>query len=534
MKKRLFAIVCLVAAIVGCESMTHGEETQVVLNGSFEELRDDRPAYWSYRFFGEPRNPALGDIGIDEEFASHGEKCLVIKPLTDEGLSANQILHTPTGRLRGKTVRMSADIRTAGPTYAYILVIAYNPNMPPDPDLGIPSAGKAFEGQVSEDGFIRLSAEFTASENAEFLLAAVGASGNGGRAYIDNVEISVDVAKPAQAPVVEQSEMIEPELRGFPVGFVNESPIDASEKGREKMVELISRNGEMINLFFHLRYNALLNRDMVTGHEAVLETAKQAQSLGLERAVTLDFTHDGPAGVGYINPMPDGTKVEKLTPRIQRAYVEELMALCRLVEPTAVMIGIEANLFYWRYPEQWQNYVDLFKRAYSAVKSEFPQAHVTAYFTLEWMVNQNGRLKKDSVAVWQKLLPEIDSIAYSVYLPTDDLPADKMPEGFFTAVRSVAPDKPLAIPEFGIRSEGSIKFNENNQAKVLKRIFEEVGPLQPAFMVYFSLYDQKLLGAPLWYRSAFAPIGLFKEDGTPKKAWALWTQLPRLKSKTGQ
>ena len=57
-------------------------------------------------------------------------------------------------------------------------------------------------------------------------------------------------------------------------------------------------------------------------------------------------------------------------------------------------------------------------------------------------------------------------------------------------ISKVALDRSLAICEFGMRNDAEGGFSESDQAEVRRRILLEVGPTQPAFLVWYSLYDQ--------------------------------------------
>ncbi|MHC4608273.1 MAG: hypothetical protein ACYTAF_15290, partial [Planctomycetota bacterium] len=99
---------------------------------------------------------------------------------------------------------------------------------------------------------------------------------------------------------------------------------------------------------------------------------------------------------------------------------------------------------------------------------------------------------------------------------------DKLADGYFTAAREVAPDLPLALPEFGALEGPNSPLDEEGQAKCLERILRELAGVKVSFACWYSLYDQSYIGAPDWFRKAFDRIGLHRMDGSAKPAWAAW------------
>ena len=176
--------------------------------------------------------------------------------------------------------------------------------------------------------------------------------------------------------------------------------------------------------------------------------------------------------VGDINPMPDGTPVAALTPEVRNAYIDELVALVAEMDPLFVSVGIEASIFYSVRPDQWENYILLMGEVRSALAS-YPELHVTSYFCLDDMIDDQGNFQQPMRDAWEEIMPYCDSVAYSFYPDLSDTMFFAV-EDYFAIPKVLSPDKPLLIPEFGIRSDTTQGFSEALQNVFMSHIVSEI------------------------------------------------------------
>jgi hypothetical protein len=72
-----------------------------------------------------------------------------------------------------------------------------------------------------------------------------------------------------------------------------------------------TRAADLVNLFFHVQWNALDGKGLLEGHDWTLRLGDEADKRGLKKSMVFDLTHDGKvhddilAGVGLVNAFPD-------------------------------------------------------------------------------------------------------------------------------------------------------------------------------------------------------------------------------------
>jgi len=500
----------------------------VVSNGSFEQppVSTERPRYWYVGWADStPAYAAQGEWALDATQKTEGLVSVKLSPQLAGGYQFSQIVHVPTYNLSGKTVTVTADIRKSGLSEdPWILVFALNPTLPDDPQFGIGMAGKVIlTADGPQEQWQTYSDSFTATDNAVCIAVALITDGTTGSAWFDNVQVELDEPVPGPEPSERASVL---ENREFRIGFVGDNPIDLSEKAEEEMISKIASRAEVFNVFFHVRWTHLTGEDISVGHKQRIEQAQRARAAGLQLIMTFDFTHDAADSVGELNPAPDGnpppgaTPFDLTNPVVRNAYKQEILGLANIVHPRWVMVGIEMDIFHGKYPEQWDEYVTMYKEIYDELKLQDPFVKVGAYFCLSWMVSGDCTVSTANAADWQMLLPELDFTGYSAYPGTDFYPATGLDSGYFNAAVSVAPGLPLLLSEFGVVGGASATLTEAEQVAFLERIFQELSEVDVEVACWYSMYDQSYIGAPAWFQEAFGQLGMHRQDGTSKEVWA--------------
>ena len=201
-----------------------------------------------------------------------------------------------------------------------------------------------------------------------------------------------------------------------------------------------ARYGDAINIITHVRRTELTGEPLSYGHEKALALATLAGNSDLPTILTFDFTHGPPQNVADLNPKPNGYPVGNLSnPAVQSALENELLRLVDSIDQRDTSI------------------------------------HVTTYFTLRWMVDQEANVDTAKANVWRQLLPEPESVGYSAYQGNRFYPhPDSLAPGYFTSARQVAPNRPLFLNEFGVHGGDSTNITEAKQAATLDTILSQL------------------------------------------------------------
>ncbi len=510
-------------------SLSAFSQQQVVSNPGFETTGSDtaRPSYWRIGFRSSPYSYAdsAGSWAYDSSYATQGARSLRMMPSDTDGYVITQILHLPTYDLKNKKVHLELDIRHQGLAQPPVVVLAaINPELPPDPALGVGVAGKTIvQPGVGQTSFTTYQDSFVASAQAEYMQVMLITEGNSGSAWFDDIEVHTKVAQPGPPLSDVPSPLSDP--RNFSMAFTTQAPIDRSEKAMEEAADRTQQYADVMNIFTHVRWGSLTGEPLTHGHKEALEWGELADERGLDKVLTFDFTHGSPQEVGELNPLPNGDTVGSLNDNsVQKALKEELLALADTLDPAYVIVGIEMNLFYDKNPGQWGAYVDLFKALADSLHQMNSNVHVSSYFTLRWMVDPStGNLNSAHANVWQQLLPELESVGYSMYPGNGFYPhPDSLPAGYYTKAQQVAPNKPLLLNEFGVYGGDSTNISEAEQAQTMDSIFKALNGVNTELTSWYSIFDKQYLGQPDWFKDAFDAIALYYKDGTPKKGFAHW------------
>ncbi|MEM6989694.1 MAG: hypothetical protein AAF721_04335 [Myxococcota bacterium] len=505
----------------------------VQANGSFEEPPNEdrgtgaRPPYWNI-------TAASPDAGwaLSTDDPADGESSLVLTPNGD--VTASQVLHLPGMALEGRTLSVSLQIKHEGmetpPAFA---LAALNPEAPEDPAFGVGAVGAVFGVASDVEGeWETVTATVTATGPASEVVVFLTASGTTGAAWFDDVRVEADPWESPPGPDPADVEI--PELTNeIFTGFVNEGPMDFSELGAESQLDTAAASTDLFNVFFHTSWcrhaMAVAPCENDVGHARGVRLAEGAHARGMGVILTLEFTHGDPEAIGSLNPLPDGTPVGAFTdPAVQQAYRDELLWLIDEVTPQVVIIGVEMNLMATAQDDTWWDaYVALEAELYDEIKAARPETHVTTYATLDYFVDDAGQLIVDNATQWQELLPNLDSIAFSVYpgVFLDGLPVAQWPSGYFSRPAEIAPELPLFVPEFGMPADGAPGLTEVEQADALRAMLLEFDSVYTLGLIWWQLYDLPYLGAPQFFKDSFSHIGMFDWFGRPRESFVIWQSI---------
>ena len=124
------------------------------------------------------------------------------------------------------------------------------------------------------------------------------------------------------------------------------------------------------------------------------------------------------------------------------AYVERLI---ELLDPDYLAYAIEANMLYDKRPDLWDGFLSLVQATYERLKAAHPSLPLVVTIQAEWFHHDPS----GQTGAIQDLLPYTDMVAVSSYPFIDHPDPEAVPQDYFSAIASLAPEKPFAIAETG-------------------------------------------------------------------------------------
>ena len=227
------------------------------------------------------------------------------------------------------------------------------------------------------------------------------------------------------------------------------------------------------------------------------------------------------------------------TSGVRTAFKNYALRIVREFHPRYLGLASEINTYADAHPDDFQNFVSLYRETYEAIKAESPETQV--FVTFQWDDLNNAipfdltggeryQTKWEQIEVFE---PYLDLWAISSYpFVAFDSAAD-IPPDYYTPLITRT-DKPLAVAEGGVNSLAIGQFHGTPQDQVdyLNAIHTQLGD-RLSFWIYLILNDidgeayreflaqngmQANANTILW----FAAVGLRELDGTPKPAMQVW------------
>jgi hypothetical protein len=287
--------------------------------------------------------------------------------------------------------------------------------------------------------------------------------------------------------------------------------------------------------------------DFVTGVEGESQKRTDMRNLmtlarqnGLEAVFVVDALN-GLNRREFIG-LPAGWEANFANPQVRASFTNFTLWIVREFQPRYLGLGSEINTYADAYPEDFANYLSLYREVYALVKAEAPETQIFVTFQWEDLNNMFPTAAEGRAAYstnWEQVEafePELDLWVISSY-PFFIFPSGaEIPATYYTPLLTRT-SKPLAVAEGGFTSkplgESGMKGTPQDQVDYLNAIHTQLGQ-RLAFWVYLLLNDfnpdsygpvmitqgmdaedQNTLGF-------FASVGLREFDGTPKPALAVW------------
>ncbi len=225
------------------------------------------------------------------------------------------------------------------------------------------------------------------------------------------------------------------------------------------------------------------------------------------------------------------------TPDIRQAFKNFAVRLAREFHPRYLGLASEINTYADAYPDDFPNYLSLYRETYAAVKAESPGTLVFVTFQWEDLSNRgpfnDGSPEGIKWATVEAFEPNLDiwaisSYPYFAFETAADLPAD-----YYTPLLTRTL-KPLAVAEGGWPSQdfGPLHGSDEDQIGYLQAINTQIGE-RLAFWIYLVIDDFDVKAYDRLFAEQgmagtgetlqwFGVLGLRTKDGDPKPALAVW------------
>jgi hypothetical protein len=234
---------------------------------------------------------------------------------------------------------------------------------------------------------------------------------------------------------------------------------------------------------------------------------------------------------------PDLAGADFNHPVVRAAYQNFALRLARDYHPRYLGLASEINTYADAFPDDFPNFVSLYRDTYLKIKRESPGTQVFVTFQWEDINNVNrfadqGEKKID----WDRIEafePDLDLWVISSYPFVAFDSAAEIPDDYYAPLLTRTA-KPLAVGEGGFGSADMPPFHGTpaDQAGYLNAIHDQIGE-RLAFWIYLILDDFNMDSYRAYLQSQgmaenaetmrfFSIVGLRERDGTPKPALAVW------------
>lgn len=237
--------------------------------------------------------------------------------------------------------------------------------------------------------------------------------------------------------------------------------------------------------------------------------------------------------------LPSGWKASFSNPDVRNAFTNFTLRVVREFHPKYLGLASEINTYNDSHPDDFPNFLSLYKELYGLVKAEAPGTQI--FVTFQWEELNNLMASVAHAAPYQvnwdqveQFEPDLDVWAISSYPFVIFQSGADIPSTYYTPLLTRT-SKPVAVAEGGYTSApvGAFHGSPQDQVEYLDAIHSQIGGDRLAFWIYLLINDfnmnsyahqmeQSNQGNDVNTLSMFASVGLTQADRTPKPALLVW------------
>ncbi len=220
-----------------------------------------------------------------------------------------------------------------------------------------------------------------------------------------------------------------------------------------------------------------------------------------------------------------GKLLRPLNEKTKQEYKDNAVNFIKKYKPKYFAIGIEINALYEKSPQDFDEFTTFYNEIYDSLKSASSNTKIFTIFQLEKIKGLNGGLFGDEnnknnnqwflINKFKSDLTAFTTYPSLIYKNPSDIPSN-----YYSEIKSYT-SKPIAFTEIGWHSAPSPKgweSNQDKQSQFISIFFNLTKNLNKEISIWGFLYDQKTI-------EPFNSMGLFENNGNPKKSWSAWTEL---------
>ncbi len=264
------------------------------------------------------------------------------------------------------------------------------------------------------------------------------------------------------------------------------------------------------------------------------------QNKGLEVSVVFNIIH-----TSVVGKLPEDITFKKFDdPELVRRFTDFVLKYIDRYRDiiSYVEIGNEVDIYLNSHPDELQSFRSLYQQVYNSIKEKYPDLPVGTVFAYHDM--------KKSNAFWvYHNLSFGDFDDFTLYIYSDGFIFNRDPSEVgrhLKEIEQLTGSRKFGMEEVGWSTSPKLQGKEEDQRETVKEFFNylEQAPNRLQFMNYFLLHDGKEDDCMEQAKSFIEPdhpilenkefmdifsdflcqLGLIKNDGTEKLAWAEWVK----------